>query len=188
MDYLLIGLGNPGLKYYTTRHNVGFLSIDYISQKLGVNINKLKFKSLCGEAAVDGKKILLMKPQTFMNNSGEAVAEAASFYHIPPEHILVIHDDIALSSCRLRIRKSGSAGGHNGLKSIISFLNSDNFPRIKIGVSDRQNPEMDLADWVTGELTKTDKEELFKKFENIYQSALLVFNGNIEMAMSKYNG
>ncbi|MDF2687001.1 MAG: peptidyl-tRNA hydrolase [Clostridia bacterium] len=188
MDYLLIGLGNPGLKYYSTRHNVGFLSIDYISQKLGINVNKLKFKALCGEASANGKKILLMKPQTFMNKSGEAVFEAASYYHIPPEHIIVINDDIALPSCKLRIRKSGSDGGHKGLESIIDHLKSDNFPRIKIGVSDRQNPDMDLADWVLGELTKTEKEELFKKFENIYKSVLLLFEDNIEQAMSKYNG
>lgn len=188
MDYLLVGLGNPGLKYYTTRHNVGWLSLDYISQKLGVNINKLKFKSLCCEATVDGKKILLMKPQTFMNNSGEAVLAAASYYHIPFENIIVINDDIALPSCKLRIRKSGSDGGHKGLNSIISFMNSDNFPRIKIGISDRQNPEIALADWVLGELTKSEKDELFKKFEDIYKAVLLIFKGDIEQAMSKYNG
>lgn len=188
MDFLLVGLGNPGLKYTNTRHNVGWLSLDYISKKFGIKINKLKFKSLCGEVTVDGKKILLMKPQTFMNNSGEAVFTAASYYNIPNDRIIIINDDIALPFCKLRIRKSGSHGGHNGLKSIIEFLNSEDFIRIRIGVSDRENPQIDLVDWVLGGLSRKEREELKKKYDDIYNSVLLIIEGNIEKAMSQYNG
>ena len=135
-----MGLGNPGPKYEYTRHNAGFLTINTLAQKLGVQIDRMKFKSLCADAMMGGKRVLLMKPQTFMNNSGEAVREAMNFYKIPPENILVIFDDISLPVGKLRIRPKGSAGGHNGIKSIIQHSGSENFPRVKVGVGAKPNP------------------------------------------------
>jgi len=187
MDYLIVGLGNPGNKYTFTRHNVGWLCIDYITDKIGVKVNRLKFKSLCGEADVNGKKVMFMKPQTFMNLSGEAVQAAANFYKILPENIFVLCDDIALPSGKLRIRRQGSDGGHRGLRSIIMMLNSDSFPRLKIGVSDRDNHNMELADWVTGEFTDDEKKTLYSRFADIYDIVDLFISGKTEQAMAKYN-
>lgn len=187
MDYLIVGLGNPGRQYAFTRHNVGWIAVDYIANKLGIRINKLKFKSLCGEATVCGKKILFLKPQTFMNLSGEAVFAAAGFYKIPPEHIFVICDDISLPSNKLRIRRQGSDGGHKGLRSIIMLLGSNCFPRLKIGVSDRENPEIDLKDWVTGQLKDNELDELDKKLPDILEITKLFISDEIEKAMAKYN-
>ena len=164
ITHLVVGLGNPGDKYFHTRHNAGFLALDYISQKAGVKIDRSKFKALVGETNIANKRVLLMKPQTFMNNSGEAVAEAAGFYKIPPENIIVIFDDISLDVGRMRVRRDGSAGGHNGIKSIIACIGSDKFPRIKIGVGQKPHPEFDLADWVLSEFGKEDKEKLFTMF------------------------
>ena len=156
-EYLIVGLGNPGRQYELTRHNAGFLFADLLADKLSANINKIQFKSVTTVIDLSGKKCLLMKPQTFMNNSGEAVKQAAAFYKIPPEKIIVIFDDISLPCGKLRIRRKGSAGGHNGIKSIIYHLNSDNFPRIKLGVGEKPHPDYELADWV---LSNFKKDEL----------------------------
>jgi len=155
-EWLLVGLGNPGRKYETTRHNVGFLTVDTLLGGLGCGADKLKFKSLCAQTAINGMGVLAMKPQTFMNNSGEAVAEAARFYKIPPERVLVVSDDITMEAGKVRVRQKGSDGGHNGLKSIILRLNSDAFPRIKIGVGAPPHEDYDAADWVLSCFEKSD--------------------------------
>ncbi|MEE0969170.1 MAG: aminoacyl-tRNA hydrolase [Clostridia bacterium] len=187
ISHLVIGLGNPGDKYFHTRHNAGFLTVDYISQKANAKIDRLKFKSLMGEAVIAGKRVLLMKPQTFMNNSGEAVSEAAKFYKIPPENMIVIFDDISLDVGKMRVRRAGSAGGHNGIKSIIALTGSDNFPRIKIGVGQKPHPDYDLADWVLSEFGKEDKEKLFKMFSFAYEGLEKILSGDIDGAMQLCN-
>ncbi|MBQ8005321.1 MAG: aminoacyl-tRNA hydrolase [Clostridia bacterium] len=187
VSYLVVGLGNPGDKYFHTRHNAGFLALDYISQKVNSRIDRAKFKALIGEANIANKRLLLMKPQTFMNNSGEAVAEAARFYKIPPENIIVIFDDISLDVGRMRVRRDGSAGGHNGIKSIIACIGSDKFPRIKIGVGQKPHPDFDLADWVLSEFGKDDKEKLFSMFGFVYEGLLKLLLGDIEGAMQLCN-
>lgn len=187
VSFIVAGLGNPGDKYLKTRHNAGFMALDVLCEKHNFKINKLKFKSLCGEADIGGARVLFIKPQTFMNNSGEAVREAASFYKIPPENVIVIFDDISLDPGKIRIRKKGSDGGHNGIKSIIYHLNSDKFPRIKIGVGAKPHPEYDLADWVLGEIP-TDLRETFLSALNSSAEALeLVLKGDADAAMAKFN-
>ena len=160
ITHIVVGLGNPGLKYANTRHNAGFMTIDYIAQKLGVSIDRSKFQALVGEATVAGKRVLLMKPQTFMNLSGNAVCEAASFYKIAPENIIVISDDVNLDVGRLRVRGNGSAGGQKGLKSIIERLGTENFPRLRIGVGAKPHPDYDLASWVLSNFSKSEMELL----------------------------
>lgn len=187
ITYLVVGLGNPGDKYFHTRHNAGFLALDYISQKANTNIDRSKFKALVGEANIANKRILLMKPQTFMNNSGEAVSEAASFYKIKPENIIVIFDDISLDVGRMRVRRDGSAGGHNGIKSIIEHIGSDKFPRIKIGVGQKPHPDFDLADWVLSEFGKEDKEKLFAMFGYAHEGLEKILSGDIDGAMQLCN-
>ncbi|MBQ7299329.1 MAG: aminoacyl-tRNA hydrolase, partial [Clostridia bacterium] len=156
VSWLIVGLGNPGTENVRTRHNVGFAAIDALALSLGVKIDRAKYHALIGEGVIDGQRVILMKPQTFMNASGKAVAEAANFYKLNPDHILVFSDDISLAPGRLRVRKNGSAGGHNGLKSIIECIGSQEFPRIKIGVGQKPTPEYDLADWVLGKLPLAD--------------------------------
>ena len=188
IEYLIVGLGNPGEKYARTRHNAGFLAIDYLSQKYSADVKQVKFKSLIGEVKIGDHRALLMKPQTFMNLSGEAVGEAAKFYKIAPENVIVISDDICQAPGRMRIRKNGSAGGHNGLKSIIEHLGSDKFPRIKIGVGEKPNPEYDLADWVLAKIPKADEEPMFKIFESTAECIPMILDGKIDEAMGKFNG
>ena len=188
ITHIVCGLGNPGDKYLKTRHNAGFIAIDYMCEKLGVRCERAKFKSLSAEATIGGKRMLLMKPQTFMNNSGEAVREAADFYKIAPENIIVIVDEIALSPGAMRIRSKGSAGSHNGLKSIIYHLTSDNFPRIRIGVGERPNAQYDLADWVLGNLSNDDIENMMQCFEATLDSIPLIADNKTDMAMSRSNG
>jgi len=188
MDWIVVGLGNPGKKYEFTRHNVGWMAIDAFADKIGAKINRIRFRALCGECTLDGKKILLMKPQTFMNSSGEAVIEACNYYNVAPDRVLVICDDIALPFNRIRIRQKGSAGGHNGLKSLIQHLGSDCFPRIKIGVSDRGDPTTDLADWVLGSFSGTEKKKLSERFSDTNDILNLIINDQLEDAMSRYNG
>jgi len=187
MDFIIVGLGNPGKQYEKTRHNVGFMSLDYIAKDLNIKINKLKFKSLSQETVISGKKVLFLKPQTYMNNSGIAVYEAAEYYNVPIENILTLEDDVALPSNRLRIRKNGSHGGHNGLKSIINMLESENFTRIKIGVGDRIHPQIQLADWVTGALSASEMKGFTENLPNIYEAVLMIVNGETENAMAKFN-
>lgn len=187
-DCLVVGLGNPGAKYETTRHNAGFLFITYLEDKLGFKVKKLKFHALIGDTKIANRKVLFMKPQTMMNNSGAAVAECANFYKIPPENIIVVFDDISLEPGKLRIRRKGSAGGHNGIKSIISHLGSENFPRIKIGVGAKPNPDYDLADWVLGNFPKKDIPAVRDAIQNGADALEMLVKGDFEGAMSRYNG
>lgn len=186
-EYLIVGLGNPGKKYEFTRHNAGFLFVDILSEKFAFTVKKLKFHALIGEARINGKRCLVMKPQTMMNCSGEAVKEACSFYKIPPENVIVVFDDISLDVGKLRIRRNGSAGGHNGIKSIINHLGSDNFPRIKVGVGAKPHPDYDLADWVLSEFTRTEAKQLRVAVDNACDAVALMVNGETERAMSNFN-
>ena len=188
VSHLVVGLGNPGDKYFTTRHNAGFLTMDYIAQKYSAKIDRVKFKALCGEATIAGKRVLLMKPQTFMNNSGEAVGEAASFYKIASENIIVICDDVNLDVARLRVRRKGSDGGQNGMKSIINHLGSDAFPRIKIGVGQKPHPDYDLAAWVLSEFSEEDKKKLFDSFSVVCNGVEKILAGDVDGAMQVCNG
>ena len=185
-SFLLVGLGNPGEEYRNTRHNVGFLALDYFAREIGSTVDRAKFSALVGTASVAGTTLLLMKPTTYMNLSGRAVAEAASFYKIPPERILVLHDEISFAPGILRIRKKGSAGGHNGLKSIIASLGSENFPRIKIGVGQKPHPEYDLADWVLGTPPESDRAAIAARLPDIAEAVRMIIAGNIEEAMNRY--
>ena len=184
--FLIVGLGNPGTKYAFTRHNAGFLCMDLLAQKQNTDIRKIKFKGLLGETTLGGERCLLLKPQTFMNNSGESVREAAAFYKIPPERILVIFDDISLPCGKLRIRRKGTDGGHNGVKSIIYHLNSDAFPRIKLGVGEKPNPEWDLADWVLSGFGKAELEALRDAADRACDAAERIVRGEMEQAMGLY--
>ena len=188
VEFLLVGLGNPGPKYEQTRHNAGFLAIDCLARRLGVRVDRVRFKGLCGEATVAGKHVLLLKPSTFMNNSGEAVREAAQFYKLPPERILVFFDDISLDVGGVRIRRKGSDGGHNGIKSMVYLLGSDEFPRVKIGVGKKPHPEYDLADWVLSRFTPQDMEALSPVLEASFDMAEKIVAGRIDDAMNTYNG
>ncbi len=188
ISHIVVGLGNPGDKYFTTRHNAGFLTMDYIAQKYSARIDRAKFKALCGEATIAGKSVLLMKPQTFMNNSGEAVAQAAKFYKIAPENIIVICDDVNLEVARLRVRRKGSDGGQNGMKSIINHLGSDAFPRIKVGVGQKPHPDYDLASWVLSEFGEEDKKKLFDSFLVICDGLEKILAGDVDGAMQVCNG
>lgn len=186
-DYIIAGLGNPGAKYEMTRHNAGFLAIDMLAMKQNKEIKRLKFHALTCDAEIKGKKCLLMKPQTFMNNSGEAIGEAAKFYKIPPQNIIVLSDDISLDVGKIRIRRKGSAGGHNGLKSIIAHLGSEDFPRVKIGVGKKPNAYMDLADWVLGRFPKELEPQLKEALENADGAISLIVQDKFDRAMNLYN-
>jgi len=187
ISHLIVGLGNPGKDYAFTRHNAGFLTLDYLSDILKVNINRSKFKALVTEATIGDKRVLLMQPQTFMNNSGEAVIEAVNFYKIKPENVIVIFDDISLPVGKMRIRKNGSAGGHNGIKSIIAHLGTQDFPRVKIGVGEKPHKEMDLADWVLSKFPQEEQKVLFEKFGDASEAVKLMVSGKFEEAMNKFN-
>jgi len=188
MDWIVVGLGNPGKKYEFTRHNIGWMALDSFAESEGIKINRIRFRALCGEGIVAGKKVLLMKPQTFMNLSGEAVAEACNYYNIAPDRVLVLCDDVAIPFNRIRIRTKGSAGGHNGLKNIIAMLGSDQFPRVRIGVSDRSDETTDLADWVLGSFSGTEKKKLNDRFKDTKEIIKLIVDGRTDDAMSRYNG
>ena len=187
VSFIVVGLGNIGKQYELTRHNAGFLAIDYIAEKYGAKIDRVKFHSTVGEANIGGARVLLMKPTTLMNNSGIAVGEAATFYKIPPERVLVLHDEISFDPGIIRIRRKGSAGGHNGLKSIIERLPGDNFPRIKIGIGKKPNPEYDLADWVLGKMPESDLKTLKGRFDDIATATELIVGGKIDDAMARYS-
>lgn len=187
VSFIIVGLGNIGKQYELTRHNAGFLAIDRIAERQGVRIDRVKFHAMVGECNIGGKRVLLMKPTTLMNLSGVAVGEAASFYKIPPENVLVLHDEISFDPGMLRIRRKGSAGGHNGLKSLISSLASDEFPRIKIGVGKKPNPEYDLADWVLGKMPEADMKAMSARFDDIADAAEMIVSGRIDDAMAKFS-
>ena len=186
-EYLVVGLGNPEPKYDTTRHNAGFMAIDHIAAKAGCKVNQLKFKSLCGLCELEGKKVMLLKPTTYMNSSGEAVREASQFYKIPPEKIIVIFDDVSLDVGKMRIRRKGSDGGHNGIKSIIYLTGSDQYPRIKVGVGKKPRPDYDLAAWVLGHFSDEDLKALQPVFDHCYDAVREMLKGNIDRAMNLFN-
>ena len=187
VSFIIVGLGNIGKQYETTRHNAGFIAVDYIAEKFGTKIDRVKFHSTVGEATIAGARVLLMKPSTLMNNSGVAVGEAATFYKIPPERVLVLHDEISFDPGIIRIRRKGSAGGHNGLKSIIARLPGENFPRIKIGVGKKPSPEYDLADWVLGKFPESDMKTLRSRLDDIATAAEMIVGEKIDEAMAKYS-
>ena len=184
--YIIAGLGNPTREYEKTRHNVGFDTIDVLADKLNTSVDEKKFKGLYGRGIIAGEKVILLKPQTFMNLSGESVREAADFYKVDPEHIIVIYDDISLDVGQLRIRKKGSAGGHNGIKNIIANLGTDVFPRIKIGVGEKPK-KYDLADYVLGHFSKEDRELMEEGYDRADHAVGMILNGEIEAAMNQYN-
>ena len=186
--YVILGIGNPGKKYEGTRHNIGFIAMDYLENKSGIKINKIKHKALIGEGNICGEKVVLVKPQTYVNLSGESLREICAFYKIPPENVIVIHDDVSLDVGKVRIRKKGSDGGHNGIKSIIYQLKSDAFTRIKIGVGGA--PEhYDLADWVLGKFTKEEISHLSKAVDDIVDVAIpMIIKNGADAAMNSFNG
>ena len=187
-EYLIVGLGNPGPKYAATRHNVGFRAVEQLAAGCGARIDRLKFQALTGQASVAGRRVLLMQPQTFMNNSGIAVKQAADFYKVPPERVLVLFDDIDLDVGRLRLRRDGSAGGHNGVKSIIACLGSQAFPRIKIGVGAKPHPDYDLADWVLSRFSAQEQTLLEPAIRRAAEAAVMLLSDGLDKASSKYNG
>lgn len=187
VEYIIAGLGNPGRKYDGTRHNTGFMALDTLAGELNVRVEKLQFKSLTGDAVIEGKRVLLLKPGTFMNLSGQAVQEAAAYHKLPMDRVLVLMDDVSLPVGALRIRKKGSDGGHNGLKNIIYLTGRDDFPRVKMGVGQKPHPDYDLADWVLGKFSPEDRKTLGPVFRDILPICKLFVAGRLEEAMSKYN-
>ena len=186
--WLIVGLGNPGKEYEKTRHNCGFRAIDLLSQRLGCKVDKLKFQGLYGQANYAGGKLYLLKPQTYMNLSGRSVLQLSAYFHIPPQRIVVIFDDISLEPGRLRIRADGSAGGHNGIKSIISELGSQEFPRVKVGVGAKTHPEQDLADWVLSTFSPAEEKALASALERAADAALCIIDKGVPEAANRYNG
>lgn len=184
--YIIAGLGNPTREYEKTRHNVGFDTIDVLADKLNTSVDEKKFKGLYGRGIIAGEKVILLKPQTFMNLSGESVREAADFYKVDPEHIIVIYDDISLDVGQLRIRKKGSAGGHNGIKNIIAHLGHDVFMRVKVGVGEKPKG-YDLADYVLGHFSKEEKEKMEVAYEKAVQAVRMAGLGEIDEAMNQFN-
>lgn len=184
--YIIVGLGNPTKEYEKTRHNVGFEVIDRLADMLNADVSEKKHRAYCGKAVVNGQKVLLVKPQTFMNISGESVRSAVDFYKVEPEHIIVIYDDVSLETGQLRIRGKGSAGGHNGIKSIISHLGTQEFPRIKVGVGEKPK-QMDLADYVLGHFSKGEKDIMEDAFGEAAKAACGMITEGIDAAMNKYN-
>lgn len=187
LDFIIVGLGNPGKEYEKTRHNAGFLTLDFLAESFSCDINTEKFKGLSGICQVSGKKIMLLKPQTYMNLSGQSVVSAMNFYKVKPENVILIFDDIYLPVGKLRIRKKGSHGGQNGVKNITFLSGSENFPRIKIGIGNKPNDSWDLADWVISKFSGSEIKSLEKTFENALGAVKLIMDGKLEDAMSLYN-
>jgi PTH1 family peptidyl-tRNA hydrolase len=187
ITHIVAGLGNPGREYDKTRHNAGFLAIDYLADSLGVKIDRVKFHALTAEAVIGKSRVFLMKPTTFMNLSGVAISEAMNFYKIPTENVIVLHDEINFDPGVIRIRRKGSAGGHNGLKSIIEKCGRENFPRIKIGVGKKPSPDYDLVNFVLGRFSEDDLSLLSSRFEDIKSAVSLMTDGRIDEAMCKYS-
>lgn len=187
-SWLIVGLGNPGKEYEKSRHNCGFRALDILAEKLSCKVDKLKFQGLYGQVNYKGKKVFLLKPMTFMNLSGRSVLQLSSYFHIPPQRIIVMFDDISLVPGRLRVRGNGSAGGHNGIKSIIGELGSQDFPRVKIGVGAKPNPEYDLADWVLSSFSAQDEKALAPALEKAGDAALCILEDGTMQAANRYNG
>lgn len=187
VSWIVVFLGNPGPKYRDTRHNAGFMAADAMEKKLGVSINKLRFKALTAQATLGGEKVLLLKPQTYMNLSGESVSPAAAFYKVPPEHIIVVSDEVSLPIGKLRIRKSGSAGGHNGLKNIIAMLGTDAFPRIRMGVGAPPRADYDMADWVLSSFKNQDADDMRSLAVRVCDAVECYIAEGPDRAMNKFN-
>ena len=188
VEFIVAGLGNPEQKYCFTRHNAGFLAIDSLASKYGCRIGSLKHRGLCGSAVISDKKVLLVKPQTYMNSSGECIAAAAGYYGVPAERIIIICDDCALPVGQIRIRRKGSDGGHNGLKSINACIGSQEYPRIRIGVGEKPHPDYDLADWVLSNFTREEEAHVERAAQAAAQAALEVVAGGVSAAAAKFNG
>lgn len=186
--WLIVGLGNPGREYERTRHNAGFRGIDLLAEQLGCRIDRMKFQGLYAQTIYQGQKLYLLKPQTYMNLSGRSVLQLSSYFDIPPQHIIVLFDDISLPPGRLRIRADGSAGGHNGIKSIIAELGSQDFPRVKIGVGAKPHPEQDLADWVLSTFSATEEASLRSALQRAADSALCIIEKGVPEAANRFNG
>lgn len=186
-EFLVVGLGNPEKKYTLTRHNSGFLCVDELAEKHNFKINKLKFKAVIADTVINSHRVIVMKPQTYMNNSGEAVKEAAAFYKIPNERIIIIFDDISLDVGKLRIKRKGSDGGHNGIKSIIAHTGGSDFPRIKLGVGKKPHPDYDLAAWVLSEFKKDEAKPLKEAIDAGCSAVELILDGKIDEAMNRFN-
>ncbi|MCR5143195.1 MAG: aminoacyl-tRNA hydrolase [Ruminococcus sp.] len=192
IEFIIAGLGNPGLQYENSRHNAGFMAVAALEKKFGFEVSKHKFRSLVGEAEIGGKRVLVMKPETYMNKSGEAISEAMRYYGIPLENLLVIFDDISLEPGHIRIRRKGSAGGHNGIKSIIALCGAEAeddtaFPRIKLGVGKKPHPDYDLSDWVLGKFNEEQQKAFDSRLDDVCGAAELIVGGNTDEAMNRYN-
>ncbi len=187
VDFMVVGLGNPGKQYEATRHNAGFMAMEALADKCHAEVKKIKYKAYCGETTVGDKRVLLMMPQTFMNNSGEAVREAMQFYKLRPEQVLVMMDDISLPVGTIRLRRKGSDGGQKGMRSIITLTGSDQFPRIKIGVGEKPHPDYDLAAWVLSKFTKDEAPKMLEAAKTAADAACMIVQGEMEAAMSRYS-
>ena len=187
-NWLIVGLGNPGSEYAKTRHNCGFRALDILAQKFGCRVDKGKFQGLYNQVTYGDKKLYLLKPQTYMNLSGQSVKQLAAFFHIPPQHIIVMYDDISLDPGRLRIRADGSAGGHNGIKSIISCIGGQDFPRVKIGVGAKPHPDYDLANWVLSTFSAAEEKDLASALERAADAALSIVDRGVPETANRYNG
>lgn len=187
-NWLIVGLGNPGREYERSRHNTGFRAMDILADRLGCKLDKAKFQGLYGQTSYSGKKLLLLKPQTFMNLSGRSVLQLSAYFNIPPQRIIVLFDDISLEPGRLRVRSDGSAGGHNGIKSIIAELGSQDFPRVKIGVGAKPTPEFDLAAWVLSTFPASEEKALSSALERAADAALCIIDHGVPEAANRFNG
>ncbi len=186
-EYLIVGLGNPGMTYENTRHNAGFMAVDALARLHGFSIDRMKFKALCGDVTLAGHRCLVIKPNTYMNNSGEAVVQAMQFYKLDPAHLIVVYDDISLEPGKLRIRRKGSDGGHNGIKSIIALTGSQDFPRIKMGVGKKPHRDYNLADWVLSRFTEQEQKKMEASCQNACECLALMVDGKTDAAMNRYN-
>lgn len=187
VEFMIVGLGNPGVQYQNTRHNAGFMALDATAKALDMRVERARFHAYCGEGVCAGRHVLLMKPQTYMNNSGEAVCEAMRFYKLSPEQVLLLFDDISLPVGGMRVRRSGSAGGQNGVKSILQLSGSDMFPRIKLGIGAKPHPDYNLADWVLSRFSEKELSMMGETAEKAAAAAELIVSGNIEEAMNRYS-
>ena len=187
IEYLIVGLGNRGIQYEGTRHNVGFMVLDYIAKQCNVSIDRMKFKGMTCDTTLNGKRVLLLKPMTYMNLSGDSVRDAMNFYKLTPDRVIVVYDDISLQPGRLRIRLKGSHGGQNGMRSVIEQCGTDTFPRIKMGIGAKPNPGWDLADWVLSKFSTQELKPLEQAIENAYQAAALMVQNKVNEAMNQYN-
>ena len=187
VEYIVAGLGNPGREYENTRHNAGFMALDYLQKQEGFEMKRLRFKALCGDAMIAGKRVLFLKPSTFMNKSGESVRDAMQYYNVPPERTIILFDDISIDVGKLRIRVKGSDGGQKGMQNIIYLTGDDQFPRVRVGIGKKRHPDMKLADWVLSRFTPDELKTLDTVFENAAGAVRLMVNGDINQAMNRYN-